>query len=134
MSDKPIKIILVNYNPRGEKRTKIKFGTCSVQEKQDFIAKLPEYANDFADELCSLNIHHDKLLTHIPARGMVRQFVPRHSQNTKNELIIETIPNMEYNECWANAPIACPKCINEHGCTSHLIKDLVYTNFGKEKQ
>ena len=123
-------VILINYSDGITKQAKIRAGVLSPKEKQDFLTKVSEYES--FDNVCSFNVHYDKKLMHVPAKGGTRQFIPMHSQNKKNELIIEIIPNLNKNECWANNETSCIKCLQTGGCQSYPIKNLIGIKFFKD--
>ena len=131
MQDKKTNVIVVNYSDGTTKQKKIKIGIWSAEEKQDFLSEISSHES--FDGVCSFNVHHDKVLTHVPARGATKQFVPTHSQNKRNELIIEIIPNLENNECWVNTPESCPHCLQIGDCRSWAIKKLIGMKLFKEK-
>ena len=131
MKNQKSNVILVNYSDGKIKQKKINVGIWSAEEKEAFLSKISAYES--FDNVCSFNIHHDTVLTHVPAHGAIKQFIPTHSQNKKNQVIIEIIPDMSRNECWATCETSCIECLKTGGCQSYPIKTLIGMRLFKEQ-
>ena len=124
MSEKKVTIVLVPYEPGAVKPKKIKLGELTWAQKKDLISDMIPKSGIW-DDTCSFNIHYDKLLTHVPANNKSVTFTPHHSKNKPSEIIIETIPDMERKECWANTNSKCTECVDSGCCSSPSLKMFI---------
>ena len=130
MPDKKIKIILTNYPDSHQKKQKIKLGVWATDEqKQRFLnfIKAHNIDNDgipMVNTKCSFNVHFDKSLIHSCEFDVPKQFTPLHSQNKKNEVIIEIIPGKDC-ECWPMCSCYCLDCIQSGACPSPFISKYI---------
>ncbi|MBO4480090.1 MAG: hypothetical protein J5742_00505 [Alphaproteobacteria bacterium] len=131
MANKKINVILSVY-PNGQSGvlspTKLKIGSWTDEQKQDFLKFVQEFhplADGHYYNTCSFNVHFDKSMIHARGFDTPKVFQPMRSQNKPNEIIIEIITNEEYRECWPVCPATCPLCMRDGQCTSSFIKKYV---------
>jgi len=125
MSNQKTNVIFMNYQKDGEKQTKIKIGTWSDKQKQDFLDFINEHETEYYNGHCCFSVHFDKQVIHSRTFDNPKVYVPHQAKNKKNELIIEVIPDINHNECWANNDSACPICLQNGGCKSLFISQYI---------
>lgn len=133
IKDPPTEVFVVSYSDTQKKPKRMKVGIWSPEEKQDFLAQISAHKPSDFDMGCSFNVHHDKILTHVSARGATKQFTPMHYQYNPNELVIEIIPDLEPKECKAKDRESCLECLKTGGCQSYPIKTLIGMILFKEQ-
>lgn len=124
MSNKKVTVILTNYESGTTKPTKIKMGYLTWQQKEYLIPRIIPVCG--FDDICSFNVHHDKLLTHVPANGdTTKTFIPTRPKNKSHEIIIEIIPDTKNNECRASNNNQCLLWIQSDCCQAYLFKTFL---------
>ena len=132
-------VILTNYSRDGWAPNDIKIGNWTEQQKNDFLADLNKHTPwDDYNQRCVFNVHFDKSVTHMRSFDRPQTFTPHVPKNKPNELILEIIPDINFCDCWAGCPVACPACIKDGGCTSLFIKkyigEIIFPNkYAKQK-
>lgn len=131
MADKKINIILTSY-PNGKcTPTKLKLGPWIDKQKQEFLQLVRDPG--LLGDGCCFNVHFDKFILHSCGSKKPITFTPMHSQNKKNEIIIEIIPDEENRTCWPACPETCPLCIQDGQCTSQLVSRCIGEFLFKDK-
>lgn len=134
MSETKTTVFFTRYQRNNEKTPKIKIGTWTDQQKQDFIKKLGEHIPTSFWWPCTLNVHYDKLITHVRGFYDCHTYVPMRPQNKKNEMIIEVIPRLDdATDCPITSERDCPGRVHSGGCPSLLIQDFIGEIFFKDK-
>lgn len=125
---KETNVILTTYSLDRRAPTKLKLGTWTEQQTQDFLNYI-RGRHPFADghyyNTCAFNVHFDKYVIHSRGFDAPKIFMPLRPKNKKNELIVEIITDEENRECWPGCPSTCPLCMQDGQCTSPFIKKFV---------
>ena len=122
---KKTNVILTSYPLAGWTPTRIKLGTWTDEQKEQFLATVKKHTPWGYIDHCVFSVHFDNSVIHSRSFDTPRTFTPHVAKNKPNELIIEVIPDMEYTECWPICPATCPMCIQDGQCTSLFIRKFV---------
>jgi len=133
MSDKKTNIVFTNYTRGNDKPTKIKIGTWTNEQKQEFLNLVMGHRGWDYVEHCSFNVHFDKSVIHLCAFNNPKTFMPIRPKNKRNELIIEVIPRIENANCWVRCDRTCPICVQNGECDALLIREYVGRTLFSEK-
>lgn len=125
MLDKKTNIIFMNYPEKRREPTKIKIGTWTEQQKNDFLANLNEHTPWDYNQRCVFNVLFDKSVIHARSFDRPKTFTPHVAKNRPNELIIQIIPDIDFCDCWAGSEMSCPVCLKCGDCTSAFIKKYI---------
>lgn len=127
MATKKTNVILTSYTQSNEKQTRIKLDAMTEKQKQDFLDTIRAYdaPEGLVSDKCAFNVHYDSAIIHWSPIKLPRDFVPQHSQNQKNEIIVEMIPALDDCGCYAVGNKACLTCLRSGGCTAPGVRDVI---------
>ena len=125
---KKTNVILTSYPWDGWTPTKLKIGSWTDTQKNDFLNYI-KLRRPLVDghyyNTCSFNVHVDDYIIHSRGFDTSKIFKPIKSKNKKNEVIIEIITDDEHRECWPACPATCSLCMQDGQCTSPFIQKFV---------